>query len=337
MKTTFSFGILGCGMIASTHAAAIRQIPEAQLVGAADVSRENAARFAEKNGIRVYDTFEDMLRAPEIDVVCICTPSRYHAANAIKALEHQKHVVLEKPMALNTAEADLVVEAACRNQCLLTVISQLRFSEDVLRIRKLMEENAFGNISFISLRMQYWRSPEYFSASSWRGRKDFEGGGALMNQGIHGIDLLQYIAGQPRVLKGKITTRSHAVEVEDTAAALLAFENGALGTVEASTCTYPGFPRQLEIHGDKGYVVLRENKIRKLLTETESIDCSREAEQNVNTYSVPEFSDCTMHARQIANLIHAVQGREALVMDAAEGKKSIQIIEDIYRSSEQAD
>ena len=158
-----------------------------------------------------------------------------------------------------------------------------------------------------------------------------------MNQGIHGIDLLQYIAGQPRVLKGKITTRSHAVEVEDTAAALLAFENGALGTVEASTCTYPGFPRQLEIHGDKGYVVLRENKIRKLLTETESIDCSREAEQNVNTYSVPEFSDCTMHARQIANLIHAVQGREALVMDAAEGKKSIQIIEDIYRSSEQAD
>ena len=334
MKTTFTFGILGCGMISATHASAIKQIPEARLAGAADAFRENAETFADKHGIKAYGSYEEMLNDPEIDVVCICTPSRYHAENAIMALEHQKHVVLEKPMALTTAEADLVVEAAARNRCLLTVISQLRFSEDVQKIRRLVRENAFGKLVFANLIMRYWRSPEYFSGSTWRGRKEFEGGGALMNQGIHGIDLLQYIVGMPTVLQGKILTRSHNIHVEDTAAALLSFENGAIGTVEASTCTYPGFSRRLELHGDRGYAVLCENRIEKLSTDTENIDCPEDASIDFNTASVPDFMDSSMHARQITNLIRAIQGGESLLLDAAEGRKAVQIIEEIYRSSD---
>lgn len=326
----FRFGILGCGMIAGVHAEAIQSLPEAELAGAADFNPDAAKRFCEKHGAHAYENEQAMLEDDSIDVVCICTPSHCHADNAIRALQHGKHVVLEKPMALNTEEADRVIAACRENDRLLTVISQLRFSPDIQHVRQLVKRNAFGKLVFCNLSMFYWRSEEYFAGSRWRGRKAFEGGGALMNQGIHGIDLLQHILGEVKVLKGSVHTIHHAIEVEDAASALVEFEGGATGMIQGSTCTWPGFERRLEIHGDKGYVVLKENMIEQLDIPEDKIDHRKDSAQDVGSYNKPDMIDSHMHALQIQNLLDAVQGRGELLIDANEGRKAIRIIEDIY-------
>jgi len=325
------FGILGCGMIANVHAAAIESLAEAELAGAADFNPEAAKKFCEKYGAHAYENEMDMLSDGRIDIVCICTPSHCHAENAIRALQHGKHVVLEKPMALDSEQADRIIEACRAHDRLLTVVSQLRFSPDIQHVRQLVRKGAFGKLIFCNLSMCYWRSEEYFAQSRWHGRKEFEGGGALMNQGIHGIDLLQYIMGMPKVLKGEIRTAYHAVDVEDAASAMVEFENGAMGMIQASTCTRPGFERRMEIHGTKGYVILKENAIEKLDIPEDQIDRSREKVLDVGSHNRPDVLDSSMHARQIQNLIDAIEGRESLLIDAGEGRKAIRIIEDIYK------
>jgi len=333
VRKTYRFAILGCGMIAQIHAAAIDSLPDAELIGCADAFPAAAQRFAEKYGIRAYADEVELLNDENVDVVCICTPSHCHADSAIRALERGKHVALEKPMALNTAQADKVIEASEKHDRLLTVISQLRFCEDVQRVKKLLEQKAFGNIVMCNLSMRYWRDEAYFTSSSWRGRLEFEGGGALMNQGIHGIDLMQYVLGEPEVLRGQIDTLHHNVEVEDVAVAVFRFANGALGTLQGSTCTNPGFARKLEIHGDKGYVVLRENLIQMLKTDDEQLDLRAFSVRNQGSFSQAGALDYAMHAAQLRNLIDAIEGKAELLIDAREGRKAIRIIEDIYKTS----
>lgn len=325
------FGILGCGMIAGVHANAILGIPEAELVGVADARAESAERFAAAHGVSYYQTYEQMLSDPDLDVICICTPSGFHAQNALAALEHGKHVVLEKPMALSVESADEIVAACNRTGKLLTVISQLRFSEDVRKVKQLLKENAFGKISLCSLYMKYYRSEEYYASSPWKGTRAHDGGGALMNQGIHGVDLLEYIVGPVKEVTGKVKTLSHKIEVEDTAVAMLEFENGALGVIEASTCAYPGFERRLEIHGDRGYVLLKNNQIKEMTVNGEKVLIDAPV-SHMNTASDPTNLSCEMHRRQIQNLLAAIRGEEPLVVDASEGRKAIRLIETIYQA-----
>ena len=328
-QTNYHFGILGCGMIANIHAQAIQEIPNATLIGVADNRVENAERFAKQYGVRPYDSYEQMLSDPTLDVICICTPSGFHAQNAMEALKHGKHVVLEKPMALSTESADEIIATCEKTGKLLTVISQLRFSDDILKVKKLLTENAFGKITLCSLYMKYYRSQEYYSSSPWKGTKKFDGGGALMNQGIHGVDLLEYIVGPVKEVQGKARTLSHAIEVEDTAVAMLEFKNGALGVIEASSCAYPGFERRLEIHGDRGYVLLKNNKIEKMMVNETEVHS--EPIKESGTANDPTKVGSYMHMLQIKNLIAAIRGEEKLLVDCHEGRKAIRIIEEIYR------
>lgn len=324
----FNFGILGCGMIANVHADAIKRIENATLVGAADNKVEFAQNFAVKHGVKAYASYEEMLNDKNIDVICICTPSYFHTPNAIQALESGKHVVLEKPMSLSTKEADELIKTCEETGKFVTVISQLRFSEDIQKVKELVEENAFGKLSLCNLYMKYYRSPSYYSSSSWKGTLKFDGGGALMNQGIHGVDLLEYIVGNIKDVKGRIRTLVHDIEVEDTAVAILDFECGALGTIEASTCAYPGFERKIEIHGDNGYVILVENNIQKLMIngKEQLIDKIEIAK----TASDPSALQSEMHKIQIENLLKAIAGEEELLIDCYEGVKAIRVIEKIY-------
>ncbi|MGN0179389.1 MAG: Gfo/Idh/MocA family protein [Monoglobaceae bacterium] len=330
MERKLKFGIFGCGMIANFHAEALKNIDEAELVCAADNKIECAEVFAKKYGIKACGSYKELLE--NADAVCICTPSGLHAEGAAEALEKGKHVVLEKPMALTSEEADRVIDISRKSGGFLTVISQLRFSEDVQRVKKLVDENAFGKLIFCDLYMKYYRTEEYFRSSAWKGTFKFDGGGALMNQGIHGVDLLQYIVGEPKIIKGKVKTLSHDVEVEDTAVAMLEFKNGAIGVIEASTCAYPGFERKIEIIGDKGYVVLTENKITEImLNGKKSINKKEKSEKN--SANDPTAISYEMHRRQLLNFINAINGKEALLIDASEGRKAVKIIEDIYKSS----
>ena len=325
----YGFGILGCGMIANIHASVIRELTCGQLRGVADKDPSVAKEFARQHGTSAYANYESMLSDPDVDVICVCTPSCFHVPNTLQALESGKHVVLEKPMAFCTADADGIIRACERNGKQVTVISQLRFSEDVARIKELLRENAFGRISLCSLSMKYYRSREYYAHSPWKGTKEFDGGGALMNQGIHGIDLLQYLMGPVKDVFGRTGTLCHHIEVEDTAVAVVLFENGAMGVIEASTCAYPGFERRIEIHGNRGYVILSEDRIEKLMVKGEEISLPARSKA-IRTAGDPRTLDCELHRRQMEDFLSAIRGEKPPIMDAVEGRKAIDLIERIY-------
>jgi len=329
-KRMIRFGILGCGTVAQIHAQAIALLENACLAGAAGTSADSARKFTQLHGGRAYDSFAQMLADDTVDVVCICTPSFCHVQQATAALEHSKHVVLEKPMALTAEEADSLVRRSREKGLLLTVVSQMRFAPDVQLLRTLVEEAAFGKLTGVSLTMRYWREPSYFSESSWRGRKACEGGGALMNQGIHGIDLLQYLVGTPRILAARAATLHHNVEVEDTAFAL--FETDCcIGTITASTCAYPGFERRLELYGTRGYAVLREDKLEKLQIPGHAIDGICAATSTGSRR--PEAIGCRMHLLQLENMANAIRGDAPLLLEPEEGVKAVRIIEEIYKKA----
>ena len=324
------FGILGCGLIADFHANALRAIEKAELVGCADNSIDRAKQYAERYEIKPYANYEEMLADENIDAVCICTPSGFHADNAIQALQANKHVVLEKPMALTVEDTERIIAQTKKTDKLLTVVSQLRFSKDVNRVKNLVKEGAFGKLIFCDLNMRYWREPTYYSSSPWKGTIKMDGGGALMNQGVHGIDLMLYIVGDASVVKSVNRTAFHDIEVEDASVSILQFENGAMGTVSGSTCTYPGFERTFEILGTEGCAILRENKIEKLVVHGETLIDGIEDEGFAGGTSDPAAIDTLVHKKQLKNFINAVFGEEELLIDATEGQRAVKLIREIY-------
>lgn len=328
-KTILNFGLLGCGMAAEVHAGAIKSLENAYLYGVADADASRAAAFAEKQSVKSYNNFDELLMDSSIDVVCICTPNGFHAQNAIAALDAGKHVVVEKPLALNKSDCDAVKEAVEKSGRTLTVISQLRFSEDVTAVKKVIDEGKLGKIVLASAYLKYWRSPEYYSEGKWKGSKGLDGG-ILMNQGIHGVDLLLYLAGNANVINAKSKTLFHNIEADDTSVSLLEFENGALGVIEASTCAYPGHERRIEIIGSQGTVVLVENRIEKLFIDGKELTGADILPQG-GSASDPAAIDYLGHARQINNFIRSVLYGEKLLIDVYEGAKAPTLIEKIYK------
>ena len=331
MTKNVKFGILGCGMIASIHADAIKNIEGATLVGVADNNLEFAQKFATKHFVLAFDSYEQMLGS-DIDVVCVCTPSCFHAQNAIDALNSGKHVVVEKPMALSVEDADRVDEASKRNGKLVTVISQLRFSKDVIRLKEYVESGAFGKISLCTLTMKYYRSKEYFASSNWKGTLKFDGGGALMNQGIHGVDMLCYLLGRARSVTGFVTTSGRDIEVEDTAAAAVRFANGTIGTIDASTCCAPGFPQRIVITCEQGRIVTQDDNIVEWTLPT-FCQIAVGITTGGSGSADPRAIFMENHIRQFRNFADAVLNGAPLNNDAREGRLPLEIILGIYQSS----
>ncbi len=333
-QSVVRFGILSCGAIAKFHANAIADIENAELIGVTDVFLPAAEAFSKEfGGVRIYKDYAEMLADPEIDAVCICTPSGLHAQNAMDALQAGKHAVLEKPMAFTLEECEKMERIAAENGRLLAVISQLRYAEDIGKVKQLVDAGAFGTISLCNLSMKYWRKPEYYQKSNWRGTKAMDGGGALMNQGIHGIDLMLYIMGDADLLYAKTNTAFHNIEVEDTAVAMLKFQNGAYGTLDASTCAFPGHARRLEIIGSEGCAILHENHLERLVVKGETL-VNGYTEPTVSTASDPMSMQHGLHMLQLTNFVRAIRGEERLLMDAGQGKRAVKLIEEIYRFSE---
>ncbi|MBQ8309936.1 MAG: Gfo/Idh/MocA family oxidoreductase [Clostridia bacterium] len=327
------FGIIGCGVIAEAHALSIAEIKGAELIGLFDRNRDRAEAFAARYGIQAYPSYASMLADETIDAVCICTPSGLHADQAVQALREGKHVVLEKPMALTAADAKKVCRESEISHHLITVISQNRFRDDVQRIKRLIDEGSFGQLVMCDLYMKYWREPSYYANSTWRGTWRMDGGGALMNQGIHGVDLMRYLVGDATLLRGRAKTLVHNIEVEDTAAALVEFDCGALGVIEASTSAYPGFSRRIEIHGSKGYATLVDSTLEKLCIDGEML-VDKTVLTDTGTASDPTMLGHEGHALQLRNFVAAIRGEEALLITAHDGYEAVRLVEEIYRSSE---
>ena len=328
----FRFGILGCGLIGDVHARAMDTIEDVELVAMCDVSLERAEQYASKHGARAYSSYEEMLAADDIDAVTICTPSGMHADQAIAALKAGKHVLLEKPMALTSADADRIRVVASESGKLLSVVFQMRLSEDVQYLKSLIDEGRFGTLAFCDLYMKYWRDPEYYAASPWRGTFAMDGGGALMNQGIHGIDIMHYLCGTPKLIGAKVKTLVHNIETEDTAAAVVEYPSGALGVIEGSTSANPGFQRRIEILGSKGYAVINDASLGKLVIDGETL-IDREDTINVGTASDPSQMSCRKHALQIKNFADSARGKAELISTADDGYAAVKFIEDIYNFS----
>lgn len=321
------FGIFGCGVIANVHAMAIRNINNAKLVGCADVVMKAADNFAEKYNIKSYDNLDHMLSDPEIEIVCVCTPNGTHANIAIKILEAGKHVIVEKPMATTTLDCDRMIEAAGKSDAKIMIISQLRMSNSVIRAKEIIDQGLIGKIILCSLYMKYYRSEAYYH-NSWRGTLRMDGGGALMNQGIHGVDLLQYIVGPVKKIKSIVKTLAHNIEVEDAAVCAMEFENGAIGVIEATTAVNPGFDREIRIHGTNGCIFLKENKLEKVIIDgEEQAGELYESKGNSNDAALVTEEE---HAKQIRRFLKVLDGKDVEYVDEKEGRKAVEIIERIY-------
>ena len=329
---TISFGIVGCGIIARLHALAIAAVPGARLLGACSKTYSSTEKFCAECNIRPFADYEQMLAEPELDAVVICTPSGEHAGQILAALQAGKHVVVEKPMCLTLEDADAVVAMAEQTGKMVCVISQTRFSDGVQTIKQAIDSGAMGKLVSASLMMRYYRSQEYYNMAGWRGTVAGDGGGVLMNQGIHGIDVLCYLLGNPVGVTGYARTLLRDIEVEDTAAAAVEFDSGALAVIDATVCSQPALPRRLTICGEKGSVVLEEDSIAAWNLP---VPCPPEAQVSTGGSGAADPLGVAREnfMREYRNIVaHLVEGAP-LLLDARQGRIPLSVILGVYESS----
>ena len=270
------FGVVGCGMIAGFHAKAIEQLEGATLVACYDAVAAAAESYGEANGCAVYTDLEKMLADPAVTVVTICTPSGAHMEPAVAAAQHGKHVIVEKPLEVTLARCDAIIDAAAANNVTLATILPERFHESSTALKQAVDDGRFGTLSLGGSYVKWYRDQAYYDSGAWRGTWAMDGGGALMNQAIHSVDMLTWVMGPVAEVAGATTaTLAHErVEVEDAVVATLRFANGALGAVEASTAAFPGAMKRLEICGSTGSAVVEEQTVSAWsFAEEVSVSC----------------------------------------------------------------
>ena len=332
------FGIIGCGNISSFHAQAIQLVPGARLVAFFDEIPARAEVRAREFKAEWVSSLSDFLSRSDIQVVNICTPSGTHAGLGIKAAQAGKHVVVEKPIDVTLEKAQALVAACDRAGVKLAAIFQSRFLPVVQILKKAIDRGRLGRLIMGDAYIKWFRTREYYESTSWRGTWALDGGGALMNQSIHTIDLLYYLMGPVAAVFGFTEKKLHVgIEAEDTAAAVLKFKNGAIGVIEGTTSLYPGFSRRVEIHGEKGSVILDGNDITVWKLEDvgeEEEELNRLTEKDTSNASAdPLALDVGGHRRQIEDLVEALQKRRDPAISGREGLKAIEIILAIYQSS----
>lgn len=327
-----SIGIIGSGNISQTHARAARGIPGVAISAVWGTTREKAARLAEGTGAAAYDDLARFLDHTPMDLVAIGTPSGVHAEQAIAAVRHKLHVLVEKPVDIHTTRVDALIEAADGAGVKVGVFFQDRLKPDVARLKSLIDGGALGTPVLGSGRVKWYRPPEYYGGSRWRGTWTLDGGGALMNQAIHTVDVLQWIMGPVARVSARTAARVHPIEVEDTAVAVLEFASGALGVLEAATSVYPGYPRRVEVTGSEGTAILDGDTLVAVDLRGAPVTPSKDGAPTVASSS-PVVADASAHQRILEDFIAAIQNNRAPVCDAREGRKSVAIVEAIYRAS----
>lgn len=301
-------GIIGAGGISGTHVRAAQGIDGVEVVAVYGANREKTAALALEAGATAYGDVERFLAHP-MDIVAIGSPSGLHAEQGIAAVRRGLHVLVEKPVDVTVAKIDAFLAEADRAGRKVGVFFQERLIPELVDIKRQLDSGELGDPLFISGRLDWYRPPEYYGHSRWRGKRALDGGGALMNQGIHTVDVLLWLFGPVRRVSGCTANRLHTIEVEDTAAALLEFENGAFGTIHATTAAYPGYPRELYVTGTKGSTGHSE-PVRGALV-----------------------ADATPHRRIMEDFIDAVKTNRRPACDGLEGRRSVAVIEAIYRSA----
>src|SRR5665213_3406241 len=267
----WNFGIIGSGTIADFHARAIESMPNAKLISICGWNYKKTLQLAAKYNCKAFTNYDKMLLSDEIEIVTIATPSGAHMEPTIDAARNGKHVICEKPLEISLERIDKMIAAHAKAGTYLGGIFNYRFNDIIPVLKTAVDQGRFGTINYAAVEVPWWRNEDYYK-SNWRGTWNLDGGGALMNQSIHMIDILQHLLGGLESLQAYIATLAHAIEVEDTATAILRFKNKALGNIYGSTASYPGQFRRLEITGSKGTVVMVEDSftVWEFLDNTET-------------------------------------------------------------------
>lgn len=346
MTQKLRFGIVGCGVIGPTHAEAINSLSDAQLVAICDIVPERARKLANSYGATAYTDMDEMLAREKLDVVTICTPSGRHGEDACKVMLSGRHVIVEKPMEISLAAIDEMLRVQQETGVKLAVISQHRFDPASQQVHALLEEQTFGKLVLGNAIIPWWRSQGYYDSGAWRGTWKLDGGGVLMNQSIHSIDLLQWFMGPVKSVYAYTATLAHRMETEDVAVAVLRFANGAPGTIAATTGAYPGVTTRIEVFGDRGSAMIEDDNLSYL-------HLARDDQEEAGAYgaaqkqeTVQEQGKKTMgaaqnaadvsyqgHALQIADMVRAIRENGTPLVDGYAARRPVEIILAIYESA----
>ena len=338
------FGIIGCGMIAEYHARAIAELPDSRLVAVLDTStaRDKGSRIAglASGPCSIEHDLNHLLSNPEIDVVGICTPSGAHLDPAVAAATAGKHVVVEKPLEVTLPRCDAIINACDTNSVRLCSIFPSRLTSANLHLKRAIATGRFGRLTLGDTYVKWWRSQQYYDSGGWRGTWALDGGGALMNQAIHNVDLITWLMGEVIEVSAFTETLAHErIEVEDTAVAVLRFTSGALGVIEAATTVYPGLLKRIEIHGNRGSACVEQDEItlwdfqEKLSSDEEVIAGMASRKGGNSGANDPRGIGHEGHRKQLADFLSEIDTGKAASVDGREGRRSVEIIRAIYRSA----
>jgi len=330
---TFHIGLIGGGNITETHARAARAIPGVEISAIHGANTEKITGLSREHGGTPYQDFDAFLQHRPMDLVVIGSPSGLHAAQGIAAARHGLHVLTEKPIEISTARADALIEAAKQSNVHLGVIFQDRMKPHIRQLKNWVDQGRLGKPLFVDARVKWYRPPEYYANSRWRGTLALDGGGALINQGVHTIDLLLWLLGDVVRVQAHTATLLHKIEAEDTAAAILEFARGALGIFHATTAAYPGYPRRVEISGSEGTVILEHDRIIAANLRTPPAAAESAPLDENQSASTAVVSDFRGHQAVLEDFLQAIRQNRAPACDGLEGRRSIALIESIYRAA----
>src|SRR5437867_4682921 len=331
---SIGIGILGCGSVAKVHAEAIRRVPELKLVSVCSRSRESAERLARVYAVTFFTDLEEFFADTALEAVTICTPSGTHSELGCAAALLGKHVLVEKPIDVTLDKADALIEACARAGIQLGVSLQSRFLDAPRLLKETIDTGRLGRPILASAYVKWYRAPEYYASAAWRGTLALDGGGALINQSIHTVDLLRWIAGPVAQVSAFTDRLVHPqIEGEDTVVASLRFKNGALGVVEAATSVYPGFKRRLELTGTEGTVILDGDNITTWALKDGSANPLPPTTDVSNGSANPMAIDCEGHRRGMEDFAAPILENRAPGVDGREGRQSLDLVLAIYRSA----
>jgi len=325
------FAIIGAGTIGPTHASAIEQVEDARLVCVCDVIEERAKDLAEKYGAAWTTSIGEVLTRDEVQAVCICTPSGMHGDHAIAAAEAGRHILCEKPIDIRLDKIDEMIAAAQENHVKLACVFQSRTVPEHIKVREAVRSGKLGKLVLGDCYQKWYRSHEYYASAGWRATWELDGGGCLMNQGVHGIDLIQWIMGKAARVNAHCRHLTRNIPVEDTAVALVEWECGALGVLEGTTSNWPGLNARLEISGDDGTVVVDGGAIVRWEIQGEPAVETEEAGETAS--ADPRAISAVGHVAHVADLCAAIREDREPAINGPEARHAVEIIKAIYLSS----
>ncbi len=353
----FRSAIVGCGVIHGTHIDAIKSLPDlVELVAVCDEIPERANRTAEKHNVTAYTDLDTMLKEAEFDILHVCTPSGLHAAAGVKGANAGKHIICEKPIDVSLKAADALIHACKANKVKLVVVSQSRYSSGMQYLKQQLDSGRLGTLCYAESVTKWYRTQEYYDSGGWRGTWELDGGGALMNQGVHYVDQLVWAMGKPKSVAATMATRAHErIEVEDVVSATIEFESGAVGTLLASTAMYPGYRQAIEVYGTGGTVIVENNRVRhaqyqdgteergmfNVKAKSPEVDnfvyqgnpAEPTGEGQKSAASDPTIISLNGHVEHLRDLVGAIEEDRDTFMNGLEARNALELILAVYESA----